>query len=299
MKEKFEDWNPGAEKLRLLDISAEIIDEYALEGFDLSVRQLYYQLVSRDEISNDKTSYDRIKDMLTRGRNAGLIDWDMIVDRTRQVSRNSHWRNESSIIKAAAESFAIDKWGSQPYRILVMVEKDALSGVLRPVCEELDIEFSANKGYASSSHLYRVAKTMKEWTEAEDESDKQIPLVLYFGDHDPSGLDMDRDLRKRLSMYSGLEFVEVSRMALTYSQIEEHQPPPNPTKITDSRAEGYIIEFGNSSWELDAMEPRLLADLVRTEVALYRDDYLWNIEKQVEENMRFRLEELAENFSRG
>ncbi len=292
MKEKFTDWAPRDETLQLVTHAVQIIDTYAAEGFDLSLRQLYYQMVARDIIPNSVRSYKRLGTIIANARNAGLIDWDMIVDRGRSVDVNSHWRDPASIVRSAARSFAIDKWEDQEYRVLVMVEKDALSGVIRPVCEELDVEFSANKGYASQTHLYEVAKTMEKWS-----SGDQIPVVLYFGDFDPSGLDMDRDLEERLSMYSYLS-IETKRLALTMEQIDDFKPPPNPAKMTDSRAEAYVIQHGYKSWELDAIEPRVLAELVRTNVLKYRDGELWDQAEYKEDGMRAELEEFANNYGK-
>ncbi len=313
MKEHFIDWKPQADALQMLTHAIRIIDEYAEEGYDLTLRQAYYRIIALDLFPEDRryrwveSSRRWVKDLvngtknalpnykwlgtiLGNGRNAGFIDWDMIVDRGRTVDKNSHWESPSSIIRSAAQSFAIDKWVGQSYRVVVMVEKDALSGILRPVCEELDVEFSANKGYASQTHLYEIAKKMTSW------SDKNItPVILYFGDHDPSGLDMDRDLVDRLSLYSNLS-IDVNRLALTFDQIEEYSPPPNPAKMTDSRAKGYVSSYGNESWELDSMEPRILAGLVRENVLRYRDDKLWDVELERENEMRAELKALADNY---
>ncbi len=314
MKEKFEDWNPRQDAIELVVTAISIINTYADDGFDLTLRQLYYRIIALDLFPEDRRwqwtgskwakdvngtknaepNYKWLGRIIGKARNAGLIDWNMIVDRIRSVDENSHWLSPSEVIQTAANVFAIDKWRKQPYRILVMVEKDALSGILLPVCQALDVQFSINRGYASQTHLYEIAKVMKGWQE--QENGKQIPIVLYFGDHDPSGLDMDRDLSKRLSIYSDLNIIEVSRLALTMEQIEEHAPPPNPAKMTDSRAKAYVISYGNESWELDALEPRLLTDLVRNEIELYIDRDLWKVEKAREDNMRAELQKFADDY---
>ena len=116
-----------------------------------------------------------------------------------------------------------------------------------------------NKGYSSQSALY---SSSKRFLEASDEGKDLI--LFYLGDHDPSGEDMVRDIQTRLGMF-GAE-LEVRKLALTMPQIDKYKPPPNPTKLTDSRAAAYVEKFGNSSWEVDALPPNVLARLIRTEL---------------------------------
>ena len=108
--------------------------------------------------------------------------------------------------------------------------------------------------------------------------------IIHLGDHDPSGIDMTRDIQDRLDLFMGRESVDVDRIALNMDQVEHYGPPPNPTKITDSRAAGYIKNFGNKSWELDALEPAVLESLIDEKIAEQRDDDLW--EKMVRKEKR-------------
>ena len=109
---------------------------------------------------------------------------------------------------------------------------------------------------------------------------------------------MDRDVETRLRQFAGISEDDgrlvVVRLALTWPQIEEHQPPPNPAKLTDSRAEAYIAQHGDESWELDALEPRLLASLVREHVEQLRDDDLWEEALDSEREMREQLDKAVE-----
>jgi hypothetical protein len=216
----------------------------------------------------------------------------MIEDRGRETVTVSHWDNPGEIISAAASQFRIDKWATQPYFVQVMVEKDALSGVLEPVCRDLDIPLTANKGYSSSSTMFGIGQNI-ELRSCRD--DKKI-LVLYFGDHDPSGIDMTRDVDERLSMYSEGAHVEVRRLALNWDQIEQWNPPENPAKESDSRFESYAEQFGESSWELDAVEPTALANLVRNEVDSVIDQDAWDEAVEKEQVWRKELAEYAERY---
>jgi hypothetical protein len=288
MKYEFKTVNFRADSLAQIELVNAILDEYRAQGFSLSLRQLYYQLVARGHIPNSLRSYKNLGNLVSDARLSGLVDWDMIVDRNREVIYPSHWDSPEEIIKSAAASFRLDKWVGQENHVEVMVEKQALEGVLAPVCEDLDIRFTANKGYSSQSAMYEAGRRLAYMSRREH---KQC-YILYLGDHDPSGLDMDRDVLERLEMFSRLS-IEVQRLALTWDQIEEYSPPENPAKTTDSRAEAYILEFGESSWELDALEPAVLADLVRGKVLELRDNDLWQERVDEEEEMRAKLLALA------
>lgn len=269
-----------------------IINSYAAQGYTLSLRQLYYQLVARDMIENTIRSYKRIGDIVSNARLAGLIDWDMIEDRGREMIAPPMWDSPAQIVRAAANQFAIDRWEDQDYHIEVMVEKAALEGVLIPVCRQLGIRFTANRGYSSQSTMYEAGQRIAR----KYDNGKQI-AILYLGDHDPSGIDMTRDVLDRLSMFSRQE-IEVKRLALNMDQVELWNPPENPAKQTDSRFAAYVVEFGESSWELDAVEPATLADIVTSAVEALRDDDLYNDALEREAAMRDELMEFAKNYGK-
>jgi hypothetical protein len=123
----------------------------------------------------------------------------------------------------------------------------------------------------------------------------QKPVIIHLGDHDPSGVDMTRDIRERLELFEA--DVEVRRIALNMDQVEEHQPPPNPAKLTDSRATGYIREHGRSSWELDALDPTLLDQLIEEEIWSWRDIDLWDEATQAMDRERSLLRNVASRWS--
>jgi len=268
----------------------EVLGEYRSQGYQLTIRQLYYQMVSRGFIENSIRSYKNAVSIVGDGRLAGMVDWDMIIDRNREVSYPPHWENPAEIVSTAANQFRIDKWENQEYYIEVMVEKDALSGVLEPVCEELDIRFTANKGYNSLSNMREVAQRFMQAID-----DMKIPKLFYLGDHDPSGIDMTRDVEDRLSMFAGTH-IDVERLALNMSQVEEMNPPPNPAKETDSRFARYMEKFGETSWELDAIEPTVLVDIVKEAVYNFRDVDLWEEAELKEKGMKVELQEFVENY---
>lgn len=301
MKDAFVVKRFGEESRRLIDVVNRILGEYARQGYDLSLRQLYYQMVARDLLPqkwadkktgsvNNLHSYKNLGSLVNDARLAGFVDWDMIVDRNRVTLKNPHWDNPGQIVEAAAQQFRIDKWARQPVHVEIMVEKDALSGVLAPVCRGLDVRFTANKGYPSSSILYEMSK---RYLDALDQG-KDV-FVLHLGDHDPSGIDMTRDLQVRLGLFCDSP-IDVRRLALNMDQVEQYNPPENPAKTTDTRAAGYIRLYGTSSWELDALEPNVLAALVRSFVLSVRDDDLWSEAEAEENEMRSKLQEFADTW---
>lgn len=267
--------------LQLIAIANNIIDEYAAQGFDLTLRQLYYQLVARGYIENSERSYKNVGSTIDDARLAGLIDWNRIVDRTRNLRSNGHFNNPAHIMKAAVASFQIDKWSRQPHRVEVWVEKDALIGVVEVAARRLDVPYFACRGYTSQSEMWAAAQRLRTWRRA-----SQTPVILYLGDHDPSGIDMTRDVLDRMALFAG--GMQVERLALNWDQVEMYNPPPNPAKLTDSRAEGYIARFGMSSWELDALDPTTIAGLIETAVISFRDEDLWD-EAVEEEQEGIRL----------
>ena len=266
-----------------------IVEEYAAQDFDLTLRQLYYQMVARGHIENSERSYKNFGNVIDDGRLAGMIDWDRIVDRTRNLQTVSHFDDPADIMRTAAESYRTDKWATQPNRVEVWVEKDALTGVIDPVCRRLDLPYFACRGYTSQSEMWGAGQRLARWRRA-----KQTPIILYLGDHDPSGIDMTRDVIDRLQLFAG--GIRVDRLALNWNQVEQYNPPPNPAKLTDSRAEAYIARFGLSSWELDALDPTTLAGLIETAVAQFRDDRLWAEAVKEEEEGLDQLQTAADRW---
>uniref|UniRef100_A0A6M3Y6F7 DNA topoisomerase n=1 Tax=viral metagenome TaxID=1070528 RepID=A0A6M3Y6F7_9ZZZZ len=259
------------EALSTIAQAEEIIKIYQAQGFSLTLRQLYYQFVARALIPNTEKSYTRLGNIISDARRAGLIDWDAIVDRTRYLRKLSSWDKPQSILESARDSYHRDLWANQDRRIEVWIEKDALVGVIEDICQENDVPFFSCRGYVSDSEMWAGAMRTLKW-----DKKRQGLLILHLGDHDPSGIDMTRDIENRLKLFSYEETeLEIKRIALTMEQIEELNPPPNPAKVTDSRYEGYAAEYGMESWELDALEPRYIVDLIKENILDERDEDKW------------------------
>lgn len=256
MKELFIQRSFRESSLRLIDAANDIIAEYQRQGFTLTLRQLYYQFVSRDLIANKQSEYKRLGSIVSDARLAGLIDWAAIEDRTRNVRRSPSWKSPEEIIAAVADQYREDPWQDQRWRPEVWIEKDALTGVIEGICSRWRVPYFACRGYTSQSEQYDAGKRFSA-----AKARGQRPIVLHLGDHDPSGLDMTRDNSDRLALFAGMD-VEVRRLALNIDQIERYRPPPNPAKDTDARFGSYAEIYGDESWELDALDPPVISELI-------------------------------------
>jgi len=279
-----------AKTLEIISLANEIIEEYQAQGMDLSLRQLYYQFVARGYLPNRKKEYDRLGDIIGDARLAGLIDWSAIEDRTRELKQLNHYSDPGEIIRLASRWFRLDHWEGQEYRPEVWIEKNALIGVISGICNELDVAHYACIGYVSLSEMWRASERYEDMNAID-----QKPIIIHLGDHDPSGMDMTRDISDRQDIFS-FDSVEVIRIALNMNQVEEHNPPPNPAKLTDSRAPDYIRRYGPDSWELDALDPITLRNLIEDHVLSYRDDTIYEEVLYREREYQRTLENIEENW---
>lgn len=332
MKLAYDTWAPRGSAAAVVRTAEAICAEYRTQGYDLTLRQLYYQFVARDLIANTQQSYKRLGDIVNRARLAGLLDWSYIVDRTRNLRGTSHWSEPSDVINSAAASYRIDKWADQPARVEVWVEKEALAGIVQRAAGDHDVDWFSCRGYVSQSELWAAARRHLRYLQG-----GQRVVVLHLGDHDPSGIDMTRDVADRLNKFVftdwwrdhedeieepkyaaisehilehltelrgdspyGIEFghepIEVRRIALNRDQIDRYQPPPNPAKLTDSRVGGYLAEHGNQSWELDALDPTVLGELIASHIEEIRVYHLYDQLAARETRERATLREISDNY---
>jgi hypothetical protein len=266
----YEQINFSEDRRVLIHQANAILDEMKAQGYTLSLRQLYYQFVARDIIPNTERSYKNLGDLISKARMAGKIDWLAIEDRGRNLSSWLIEEDEQEVLDGIENGLALDYWARQNTYVEVWVEKDALSSVISRPCEQRRVPYLACKGYLSSSEAWVAGRRFRRMA-----AHGRRCILIHLGDHDPSGIDMTRDNSLRVDLFSG-EDVEIRRIALNMDQIEQYNPPPNPAKLTDKRAEGYIARYGRSSWELDALEPRVIDELVSAELDSLIDPEVWN-----------------------
>jgi len=315
MKDKFRNWRPQggidikykdenkveqrwqARTLELILKIQTIVDNYMDQGIRLTNRQLYYQLVGKAYIPNAIEIYKRISTLMTDMRYAGLLDWSAIEDRGRVPTKHSEWKNVSSLIASAVYSYRLPRWEGQKYYLELYCEKQAMESILKPIADMFHIYFGYNKGYSSASTMYDLAQRIGK----QINNGKQV-VILYLGDHDPSGLDMIRDVNDRVYEFliKGENYTEplfeISQIALNKQQINKYNPPPNPAKVKDPRAGDYIAEHGAVSWELDSLTPETLIELTTENIHKYLDTDKYDAVVKKEEKQIKALEKFGKTL---
>ncbi|MGB6873744.1 MAG: hypothetical protein WBE46_06375 [Dehalococcoidia bacterium] len=292
MKQAFLNINFGAERQSKLDLCNEIINTYLQQGLRLTLRQLYYQLVSINAIPNRERAYKSLGKLVSDARLAGDIDWDAIEDRVRIPREPTEFADLAELVDAAIKAYRLPRWEGQGHYIELWVEKDALSGVLAPLASQYHVTLMVNREYSSQSAMYEAGQRFNEHSD-------QDCVLLYLGDHDPSGEDMVRDIADRLRILAYLTPVKVVKVALTWEQVQRYNPPPNPAKITDSRSNGYIAKYGSECWEVDALRPDILQSLIREAIGQYVNMGLMDWVKDREQEDKARLKEFIKGLNNG
>ncbi len=279
---------PSVEKLHVIN---GIIEEYRVQGYTLTLRQLYYQLVSRDIIPNKQSEYKNISKLLKEGRMSGMVDWDAIEDRLRVPYLPYSNTNPAQAIEDTINQYRLNRQEGQNTYVEVWIEKDALSGFLKPITHKYHVRLLVNRGYGSLTAIHDAYNRFSQHI-----SKGRKTKILYLGDHDPSGVDMIRDIEDRIKemLVTDYYFDETSfvlePIALTMEQINRFKPPPNPAKITDPRARNYIKKYGNVSWEVDALNPETLDGLLSGKIEESIDMELYNavLEKEKEDKKKLK-----------
>jgi len=275
-----------------------IIRQYTIP---LTLRQIYYRLVVQNLIPNLRSAYNGLSAQLVRAREMREVDESRITDRSRSIEDRA-FDSPTAFLEAAIwtteNRFFYRYWKTQGVYCEAWVEKDALSQVIAGAVEELNTIVAPSRGYSSYSYVRDAVRRFQK-----NRGPAERVVVLHFADHDPSGLDMTRDLQDRFNAYSrGFLFsVEVKRIALSFDQVRQYDLIPNPTKVTDSRAAGYMAQYGDECWELDAIEPDELVRLVRESAESEVTDWdAWDElkvqDEKEREQIRKAIEELKDKY---
>jgi len=289
MKEQFLDKTFSPRALEMVNVANRIIESYAAQGYGMTVRQLHYRFVAENIYKNTDQNYKSLASLVSEARMAGIVDWDNIKDLTRTTKQLDTHEGITQYLQTLNEHYRLQKWKNQKHYVEVMVEKQALENILHPLCEKWEVAFTANRGYSSSSSLYERGKYLQSMRDVEG---KRVH-VLYFGDLDPSGYAMSGDVKARLELFSDGP-VDVQRMALNIEQVRQYDLVENPVKVDDSRAAAYIELFGTSSWELDALTPPVLVDLVEGGIKRYINMPQWEADVRKEQDEKDKLQDIIE-----
>ncbi len=281
----------------LIDNANRVIEEYKADNYTLTLRQLYYRFVHEKVIENNDKMYKKLTGIMTKAREAGLVPWDAIEDRSRTMHKSTPQESIPDLLSSLKYHIYYDLWARQDTYVEVWVEKEALSNVVERACNAYRVPWMACKGYLSASHAWRGGRRFRQ---AKTLGKKCV--LIHLGDHDPSGMDMTDDNHKRLKLFSESNEVEIRRVALNMSQIRQYNPPPDPVKVkadgtyADTRAIKYVAKFGEVSWELDALRPQVMVDIIKKEIKNHIDQKAWDATKHKEKEKEDLLELLADNW---
>lgn len=263
----------------------EIVDRY--EKGILTLRGLHYQLVSIG-MTNTISHYKRVVNAMIDARWAGLVDFDAFSDHDRamigftdyeETDLNSSIEKGKEQVEAWMNQYNKNRWENQPYYPEIFIEKKALQGVFQRTCRNNDIALGACKGYPSLNFLNEATQRFKD-----AEIAGKTPIILYFGDYDPSGEDIPRAIKENI-IRLGCESIEVRRIALLHEQVVSWKLPPAPVKEGDSRSANWD---GLGQVELDAVAPEKLQKLCQDAIDEIFDYSLFDELKEVEKSERIQ-----------
>jgi hypothetical protein len=263
--ELFESSNKGRGMAQASRDLIEAMYEFAKAAQPITGRGIGYKLFTA-KLSPSMSTGDMAKvyRLLRIAREQGIIPWDWIVDETRQVEQKRRtWANPDAYVRAVHRSYKRDFWQQQPKRVLVASEKGTVRGLLDPVLYDLGVGFLVMHGFGSATAVHDLA----------EDNDGRDLVLIYVGDYDPSGLYMsEEDIPQRLEQYEGYH-VEVNRVALLDEQLDDLPSFPATDKKKDPRYKWFVQNYGKRCWELDAMDPNDLRDIVREAI---EDEIEWD-----------------------
>lgn len=279
----------------------------------MTLRQLYYRLISSGVIGNAQAEYNRLGKVMVKLRESGVVPRTWMVDHLRTTLKPSSWSGLADFGESVRACYRKDFWASLPHHVEVFVEKDAIAGAIQPVTEEYDIGLRVCRGYSSVSFAGEIADL---WGRIE----KPI-FAYYLGDFDPSGFDLERDLREKLQRYTGRVSSVWSadqaraivgekladfhgdafywvRLAVRSADFDLHDLIRLPVKTTDRRARGFLEEHGEGCAEVDALPPTELRRRVQEAIQVHIDPERWDRLLEVERAETATLERLVESLQR-
>ena len=281
----------------IVDAALDIFQQYDTA---ITLRQLYYRLVSRLLIPNTINSYKRLSRVMVKAREDGDVPVNCLEDRSRRglgrgdIGYNSaeeYLKKKITTLQDSWKSFTMPMWDDQPKNVMISLEKDALSRLVSREANRFSVRTFPTRGYPSFSFVQEMSRYITH------QLGGKPTVVLYFGDFDPSGVDIERDLSERLERYGAKDFT-VQRIALTADQIKKHSLPPMPVKRSDARADSFLEEHGDRAVELDALDPNLLQTTVRKAVVKNINMRKWNARVRKTEELQMWIRDKLDDIEK-
>ena len=261
-----------------MDRIRRMIQEVLEEIQPATVRQVFYQLVGRGVVAKTEMEYkSTVIRLLTEMRRAGEIPFGWIADSTRWMRKPRSYSSLTDMLTESQQFYRRALWDDQDAYVEVWLEKDALAGVLYDVTSEFDVPLMVTRGYPSLSYLYDAAEAIAG-------TDKPT-FLYYFGDYDPSGLDITRTVERGIREFAPDSEIHFERVAVTREQIQWWSLPTRPTKQTDTRSKN----FEGESVEVDSIPPDMLRNLVRNRILGHVDTRQLEMSNTIQEQERDTL----------
>jgi len=262
-------------------------------GIQWTVRQMFYRLVSPPYqiIPITRSAYVGFDKQLVTLREQGEVSDGVFVDTARRTEggdsydwgEDDYFKRTINDIKDEAMFYTKSYWDTQEYNLMVVLEKDALSRLVKTATDPFKIPLAVGRGYSSRTQILQILDKMDDY--------EKKHKILYLGDFDPTGLDIERSLLERIRNETDWD-IDSERIGLTFDQAKDL--PPNPTKKADTRTSFYRNKYGDKCWELDALEPDVLIELVKKNIRKHIDSVKWNEVKHQEQATRQQLKEKFE-----
>jgi hypothetical protein len=264
--------------LPLVAVSVELLAAHQPD----TVRGNMYLVVSAGWLPDTSdTSYDRIQRLLNRLRENGTVPFRWVVDNVRQTIKPSSWSGLGDFAETVRDAYRLDFWARLPEYVEVIVEKDTIAGKLAPVTREYDVPLHPIRGYSSTSYAWSIAQGWADITK---------PITVYYlGDHDPSGRDLERNIREKLARYSKREFTWV-RLGVNPEHFGRYDIIPLKPKKDDSRKRRFVAEWGDQCAEVEAIPATELRRMLREAIERHIPAGEWQRLQQVEQLERDQWE---------
>lgn len=274
---------------RLTKAGLAALDDAIVEAVELeapvSLRGVYYRVVSAGAIDKTEAGYAKVGRRLVELRRSGRIPYGYITDGTRLTRKPKSWSGVDAMLTDAERSYKRMLWERQDAEVIIISEKEAITGTILPVTGEWDVELGVTRGYSSETFCHSIAETV-----AVNTWHGKTTYVYNVGDHDPSGENAWEVFQERVTDFEPDGDVEFERIAVTPAQIAEYDLMTRPTKKSDTRS----ARFRGESVEVDAIPPTTLRELVEAAIVQHIDEDELAITRELHERDLETLRDLRE-----